>query len=70
VLFLLLLVTTLLAVFQHDLHAGWLLLLMPLTFYHACFYSQSSFRVVPLLVFWLTFFYVLADQFSGSGWKI
>ncbi|NDF97396.1 MAG: hypothetical protein EB101_00370 [Chitinophagia bacterium] len=70
VLFLLLLVTTLLALFQHDVHTGWLLLLLPLAFYHACFYSQSSFRVVPLLVFWLTFFYVLADQFSGAGWKI
>ncbi len=70
VLFWLLLITALLALFQDSVHTGWMLLLVPLVCYHACFNSLSTFRVVPLLFFWLTFFYVLAGQFSGSGWKI
>jgi hypothetical protein len=70
VLFLLLLLTVAMALFLDETPAGWMLLLLPLVFYHACFYSLSTFRVVPLLIFWLSFFYVLAGQFSGSGWKI
>jgi hypothetical protein len=70
VFFLLLLLTAFVAFFLRDTTTGWLLFLVPLVFYHACFYSLATFRVVPLLVFWLTFFYVLAGQFSGSGWKI
>ncbi|MBM3915120.1 MAG: hypothetical protein FJ348_03660 [Sphingomonadales bacterium] len=70
VLFLLLLSTAALALFQAETQTGWMLLLIPLLFYHSCFYALSTFRVVPLLVFWLTFFYILAGQFSGSGWKI
>jgi hypothetical protein len=70
VFFLLLLLTAAMALLLDLTAAGWMLLLLPLTFYHACFYSLSTFRVVPLLMFWLSFFYVLAGQFSGSGWKI
>lgn len=69
VMFFLLLMTAVMAMFFSDT-TGWLLFLIPLVFYHTCFYSLSTFQVVPLLVFWLTFFYMLAGQFSGSGWKI
>jgi hypothetical protein len=70
VLLLLLLITAGMALWQSDSNIAWMLLLVPMVFYHSCFYALSTFRVVPLLVFWLTFFYVLAGQFSGSGWKI
>lgn len=70
VFFLLLLITVAAALFLDETPSGWMLILLPLVFYHACFYLLSTFRVVPLLIFWLTFFYVLAGQFSGSGWKI
>jgi hypothetical protein len=70
VLFFLLVLTALMGLFQVGSQSGWMLLLIPLVFYHACFYSLSTFRMFPLLVFWLTFFYILAVQFSGSGWKI
>lgn len=70
VLFFLLLATALMALFQEEAHTGWILWLIPLVFYHACFYLMTSFRVIPLLFFWLSFFYLLAGQFSGTGWKI
>ncbi|MBM3922676.1 MAG: hypothetical protein FJ340_05655 [Sphingomonadales bacterium] len=70
VLFFLLLVTALMALFQEEASTGWMLGLIPLVFYHACFYLLTSFRVIPLLFFWLTFFYLLVGQFSGTGWKI
>jgi hypothetical protein len=42
------------------------LVLIPLSFFHACFYYYSSFRIVPLLFFWLSFFFILVTQFSGT----
>ncbi|MFM7645883.1 MAG: DUF6427 family protein [Sphingomonadales bacterium] len=68
--FFLLLLAALMGLFQVPALSRWMLLLIPLVFYHACFYSLSTFRMFPLLVFWLTFFYILAGQFAGSGWKI
>lgn len=70
ILFLLLLVTLSLPFFNNGTVSGWMPLLIPLAFYHACFYLLSGFRIVPLLFFWVSFFFVLAGQFSGSGWTL
>ena len=62
-----LLLTTLLIPFIYpDNWAGWLLALLPVAAYHACFYFYTSFRIIPLLLFWLSFFFVLITQFSGT----
>ena len=63
-----LLLTTVLIPFLHaDSLEGWLLALIPLAAYHACFYLYTSFRIIPLLFFWLSFFFVVITQFSGTA---
>jgi hypothetical protein len=56
----------LLPFFYTDTLGGWQLALLPLALYHASFYYYTSFRIIPLLFFWLSFFFILANQFSGS----
>jgi hypothetical protein len=46
---------------------GWQLALIPLAYYHASFYYYTSFRIIPLLFFWLSVFFILATQFSGNA---
>lgn len=66
VLTFLLLITLLIPFIYEDTLGGWQLALLPLALYHASFYYYTSFRIIPLLFFWLSFFFILANQFSGS----
>jgi hypothetical protein len=62
-----LLVNTILLPFLYtQTWGGWQLALIPLACYHASFYYYTSFRIIPLLFFWLSFFFILATQFSGN----
>jgi len=70
VFFLLLLAGIFIPLFSVKPYVGWVILLMPLSAYHASFYYYTSFRIFPLLFFWITFFFILLNQFSGSWGKV
>lgn len=70
VFFLLFLAGLFIPLFSLHPYTGWLILLLPLSTYHASFYYYTSFRIFPLLFFWVTFFFILLNQFSGSWGKV
>lgn len=63
----LLLISVLVPFLDKGSFTGGVLALIPLASFHACFYLYTRFRIIPLLFFWLSFFFVLITQFSGSA---
>jgi len=47
---------------------NWVMAAIPFAAFHACTYFYSTFRILPLLLFWLTVAFILAYQYSGPGW--
>jgi hypothetical protein len=70
VLFFLLLTSLLMPLFSNRPYEGWIVLTLPLAVYHASFYYYTSFRIFPLLFFWVSFFFILLNQYAGSWGKI
>lgn len=70
VLFFLLITSFLIPLFSTSPYVGWVLLTLPLAVYHTSFYYYTSFRIFPLLFFWITFFFILLNQYAGSWGKI
>lgn len=70
VFFFLLLAGLLVPLFSAQPYLGWVIFLLPLSVYHASFYYYTSFRIFPLLFFWITFIFILLNQFSGSWGKV
>lgn len=46
----------------------WILGLVPLAAFHACAYLYIKWRVLPLLLFWLSVAFILSWQYAGPGW--
>lgn len=70
VFFMLLLFGFFMPLFSTAPYTGWMILLIPLSAYHASFYYYTSFRIFPLLFFWISFLFVLLNQYTGSGGKV
>jgi hypothetical protein len=51
-----------------DTFETWIMAAVPLAAFHACTYFYSSFRILPLLLFWLTIGFILGYQYYGPGW--
>ncbi len=51
-----------------DTFENWVMAAIPFAAFHAAAYLYSSFRIFPLLLFWLTVAFVLAYQYAGPGW--
>jgi len=51
-----------------DTFESWGMAAIPFAAFHASAYLNSTFRIFPLLLFWLTVAFVLAYQYAGPGW--
>ena len=51
-----------------DTFENWVMAAIPFAAFHACTYLYSTYKILPLLLFWLSVFYVLAYQYIGPGW--
>lgn len=53
-----------------DTFENWIMGTAPLAAFHACAYLYSSWRVFPLILFWLTVAFILVYQYSSisPGW--
>ena len=51
-----------------DTFENWVIVAIPFAAFHACAYLYSTFRIFPLLLFWLTVAFILAYQYAGPGW--
>src|SRR5215470_204114 len=47
---------------------NWVMCTVPFAAFHACTYLYSTFRIYPLLLFWLTVIFIVAYQYYGPGW--
>jgi hypothetical protein len=47
---------------------NWVMAVIPLAAFHACTYLYSSYRIFPLLLFWVTLGFILGYQYYGHGW--
>lgn len=48
---------------------NWVMAAIPLAAFHACTYLYASFRILPLLLFWLTVAFILGYQYYfANGW--
>jgi len=51
-----------------DTFENWVIAAIPFAAFHASVYLNSTFRIFPLLLFWLSVAFILAYQYSGPGW--
>lgn len=51
-----------------DNFENWIMAAIPLAAFHACTYLYSSFRIFPLLLFWLSVAFIIAYQYYVPGW--
>ena len=51
-----------------DTFENWVIAAIPFAAFHACAYLYSTFRIFPLLLFWLSVAFILAYQYAGPGW--
>jgi hypothetical protein len=51
-----------------DTFENWVIVAIPFAAFHACAYLYSTFRILPLLLFWLGVAFILAYQYYGPGW--
>ena len=49
---------------------NWIMAAIPLAAFHACTYLYSSYRILPLLLFWFTVAFILGYQYYYiTGWR-
>lgn len=52
-----------------DTFENWIMAAIPLAAFHACTYLYSTFRILPLLLFWITVAFILGYQYYYViGW--
>lgn len=51
-----------------DTFENWVIAAIPFAAFHASVYLNSTFRIFPLLLFWLSVAFILAYQYTGPGW--
>ena len=51
-----------------DTFENWVMAAIPFAAFHACTYLYSTFRIIPLLIFWLTVAFILGYQYYEIGW--
>lgn len=47
---------------------NWIMAMVPMAAFHACTYLYSTWRIFPLILFWLTTGFIIAYQYYGPGW--
>ena len=69
-LFLLFLLVAILVPFINptDSFETWVLAVIPLAAFHSCTYLYATFRIIPLLLFWITVAFVIFYQYYLPGW--
>lgn len=51
-----------------DSFENWVLAVIPLAAFHSCTYLYARFRIIPMLLFWITIAFVLFYQYYTPGW--
>lgn len=69
-LLLLYLLTALLLPFVNssETFENWIMAMVPMAAFHGFAYLHSTWRIFPLILFWLTVVFIVAYQYYGPGW--
>ncbi len=51
-----------------DTFENWVIVAIPFAAFHASAYLYSTYRIFPLVLFWLTVAFILFYQYAGPGW--
>ena len=51
-----------------DTLENWIMAAIPLAAFHACTYLYATYRILPLILFWVTVAFVLGYQYYFHGW--
>lgn len=51
-----------------DTFENWIMAMVPMAAFHGYSYFYSGWKVLPLLVFWLTVAFIFGYQYYGPGW--
>ncbi len=51
-----------------DTFENWIMAMLPMAAFHACAYMYATWRIMPLVLFWITTAFILAYQYRGPGW--
>lgn len=51
-----------------DTFENWIMALVPMAAFHACTYLYSTWRVFPVMLFWLTVAFIIGYQYYGPHW--
>ena len=51
-----------------DTLENWIMAAIPLAAFHACTYLYATYRILPLILFWLTVAFILSYQYYFHGW--
>lgn len=49
-------------------YEDWIIAVVPFAAFHACAYLYPTYRIIPLILFWLSVGFVLFWQYYGPGW--
>lgn len=47
---------------------NWVMVAIPFAAFHACTYLYSTFKIIPVLIFWFTVAFIVGFQYYGPGW--
>lgn len=53
---------------ENQTFEGWIIAVTPFAIFHACAYLYSSFRIIPIFLFWASVAFILAWQYLGHNW--
>lgn len=53
---------------ENQSFEGWIIAAVPFAAFHACAYLYSSYKIVPVILFWVSLIFVLAWQYFGHSW--
>ncbi len=51
-----------------DTFENWVMAAVPFAAFHAATYMYATFRILPVLLFWLSVAFILGYQYYGPGW--
>ena len=52
-----------------SIFENWIITAIPFAGFHACAYLYATYRIIPILIFWVSITFVLVWQYAGPAWQ-
>ncbi len=54
---------------ENQTFENWIITAIPFAGFHACAYLYATYRIIPILIFWVSITFVLVWQYAGPAWQ-